>query len=382
MRVFWVVGESSGDHHAARLIEAIRSVDPGWEHFGMGGEAMRDAGCELVADLREAALMGLVEVVRHLPRLLRLRDRLVRQVEQRSIDLVVFVDFPDFNLALAKAIRKHLGKRIKLMYYVSPQVWAWRKGRAKTIAKRVDAMAVLFPFETEVYRPYGLETVFFGHPLTGEVAPSADVATLRKRFGLEEGQDAVAILPGSRRQEVERHLPVQLEALQELRRFQGAQVKGLVARANTVDRAFLDDYVQNVPNVQIVEKGAYDALAAARVGLVKSGTSTVEAALIGTPFVVLYKTSPVTFRLARLLVRGVRYIAMVNVLADREVVRERIQGEATPGVLARDLLELWEGPRREEVVSGLEQVASSLGDPGATARLANWIVTRFGARHA
>lgn len=378
MRTFWVAGESSGDRHAAHLIHEINALNPDWQHRGMGGEQMEREGCQLDANLSEAALMGLVEVIRHLPRLLKLRDRLVDAVDQWQADLVVLVDFPDFNLALAKAIRKRRGSKTKILYYVSPQVWAWRKGRAKTIANRVDAMAVLFPFEQRVYRPYGLETVFFGHPLAGEVEPSASVGELREQFGLREGQEAVAILPGSRAQEIERHLPVQLEALKRLRGQKSDDIVGLIARANTVQKGVLASYIQNVPNVQIVEDGAYDALAAARVGLVKSGTSTVEAALIGTPFVVLYRTSPLTFLLARLLVRGVKYIAMVNVLAGREVVRERIQDEATADNLASDLLELWDGQGRESVTSGLKQVADSLGEPGATARLAAWVVDRFG----
>ncbi|MCB2200041.1 lipid-A-disaccharide synthase [bacterium] len=380
MRIFWVAGESSGDRHAAHLIHEINALQPDWQHRGMGGEQMEREGCELDANLSEAALMGLVEVIRHLPRLLKLRDRLVIAVDEWQADLVILVDFPDFNLALAKAIRKRRGSKTKILYYVSPQVWAWRKGRAKTIAHRVDAMAVLFPFEQEVYRPYGLETVFFGHPLAGEVEPSASVDELRKRFELKEGQEAVAILPGSRAQEIERHLPVQLQALERLRESKGEDVVGLVARANTVQKGVLSDYLQNVPNVRIVEDGAYDALAAARVGMVKSGTSTVEAALIGTPFVVLYRTSPLTFRLARMLVRGVKYIAMVNVLAGREVVRERIQDEATAGHLASDLLELWVGERRDKTIAGLKGVAESLGESGATARLAVWIVDRFGGK--
>ena len=379
MRAFWVAGESSGDRHAAHLIHEINALNPDWQHRGMGGEQMEREGCQLDANLSEAALMGLVEVVRHLPRLLKLRDRLVDAVDQWQADLVVLVDFPDFNLALAKAIRKRRGSKTKILYYVSPQVWAWRKGRAKTIAERVDAMAVLFPFEQDVYKPFGLETVFFGHPLVGEVEASASVAELRQSFGLTERQQAVAILPGSRSQEIERHLPIQLEALKQLREKKGEDIVGLVARANTVQKGVLADYVRNVKNIQIVETGAYDALAVARVGMVKSGTSTVEAALIGTPFVVLYRTSPLTFRLASWLVKGVKYIAMVNVLAGHEVVRERIQDDATAEILAQDLLDLWEGPSRDRTVDGLKQVAGSLGDPGATGRLAAWVMDRFGA---
>ncbi len=380
MKLFWVAGEESGDRHAARLITALREAAPEWTHAGMGGAAMREAGCETVADISQASLMGLTEVVLHLPRLLRLRRALADEIEARGIDLVIPVDFPDFNLALLALLRRRAargGRRPKILYYISPQVWAWRRGRARTIARRVDAMAVLFPFEGEFYRKYGLETVFFGHPLAGEVAPSADREALREEFGLGGGEEAVTLLPGSRRQEVKRHLPLQLAAVERFRADHPG-VRVLIVRAETVDRAWMESVADGRPWVRIVDGRAYDALAVARAALVKSGTSTVEAALIGTPFTVLYSVSGLTYFLAKLLVRGVRHVAMVNVIAGREIVPERIQGEATPGRLAADLRDLWEGPRREEVIEGLREVTRSLGEAGASRRLAEWIVRRFG----
>jgi len=344
----------------------------------MGGVRMEEAGCQLVANLSEAALMGLAEVVRHLPRLFRLRDRLVRAVGEFHADLIVLVDFPDFNLAFAKAIRRKYRSTIPILYYVSPQVWAWRRGRAKTIARLVDAMAVLFPFEREIYAPYQLETVFFGHPLAGEVKPSGKRSELRKAFGLNASDEVVAILPGSRKQEVERHLPVQLAALELLRSRRSEPIVGLLVCANTVDPGLLRGYVQNIQNVRIVQNAGYDALAVARVAMVKSGTSTLEAALIGTPFVVLYRTSALTFRLARLLVKGVRYIAMVNLLAGREVVKERIQDEVRSDLLVQDLEQIWEGEMRERLIADLTEVSGKLGRPGATRQLAEWICHRFG----
>jgi lipid-A-disaccharide synthase len=378
MNVFWVVGESSGDRHAAHLIRELTSTAPGWSHAGMGGEAMKNAGCELAADLSEVSMMGLTEVVRHLPRLLRLQKRLVEEIESRKVDLVVLVDLPDFNLSLGSRLRKKFGDSLQLFYYVSPQVWAWRKGRAKGIAKLVDAMAVLFPFEVDAYEKYGLETVFFGHPLAGKVAPSKPVPELRNDFSLAEEEEAVAVLPGSRAQEVERLLPVQLEAVEKLREQLRTPVRILVARAGTVSHSMLEAMTAEYANTDIVDEATYDALAVSRTALVKSGTSTIEAAMIGTPFVVLYKVSNLTYRLARLLVRGVKHIAMVNVLADREVVRERIQDEARPELLASDLFDVWDGPERLKVQRGLEEVAASLGKPGATRRLASWMVSKFG----
>ncbi len=377
MHVFWVTGESSGDRHAAHLIRELKRLRPEWTHGGMGGEAMRREGVTLTADLKEAALMGLTEVIRHLPRLFRLRNRLIDAIVDSGAQLVVLVDFPDFNMGVARSLRVRLGRQIPILYYVSPQVWAWRRGRIKTIAKLVDAMAVLFPFEVDVYRPHGLETVFFGHPLVGEVKPSAPLPELRKQFGLLGDEQAVAILPGSREQEVRRHLPVQLAAVKRLRSRLTEPVKVLLAQANTVDRQLLEQLAAGIPDVTIVDN-ARDALAASRVGLVKSGTSTIEALLIGTPYVVMYIVSPLTYRIAKLLIRGVKYIAMVNVLANREIVPEHIQDDANPRRLAQDLERLWDSEDRDKMTQRLKDLSSSLGEPGSTERLAEWMVERFG----
>ncbi len=376
MELFWVVGESSGDRHAAGLMEAVAQRRPEWRHSGMTGEEMRAAGCEAVADIAEAALMGLTEVVRHIPRLLKLRDRLLDEIERRRPGLVILVDFPDFNLNLLKQIRKRFGRSIRVLYYVSPQVWAWRRGRITFMADNLDAMAVLFPFEQELYSEHGLETVFFGHPMVGETAPTMNVNELRDQFEIPPEREAVALMPGSRKQEIERHLPVMLETAERIReRHHGT--RALLVRANTVERELLDKYVDNLPWVRIVESGASDALSVARVGLVKSGTSTVEAALSGTPFAVMYITSASTYAMGRFLIRGVKHIAMVNVLADRRVVPERIQRRATPKQLTADLLRMWEGKTRAKVKRGLREVAKDLGEPGATERLAEWLVQRF-----
>ncbi|MBS1260929.1 MAG: Lipid-A-disaccharide synthase [Calditrichaeota bacterium] len=381
MHVFWITGESSGDRYAAELIGELDRLRPQWTHSGMGGEAMRRAGAEIVADLREATLMGLSEVLGQLPRLFRLRARLLDAIDRGRVQLVVLIDYPDFNLGVARALRRRLGRRVSILYYVSPQVWAWRRYRAKTIARLVDAMAVLFPFELDVYRPHGLETVFFGHPLVGEVTPARSAVRLREKFDLAGDARPVALLPGSREQEVERHLPVQLAAVARVRDRLAEPAPALVARANTVDRALLARLCEGHARVQVVEDSR-DALATAHVALVKSGTSTVEALLIGTPYVVMYKVSPITYELARRLIRGVRHIAMVNVLADRELVPECVQDDANPAHIAAELELLWSGRRREEQVNGLAEIAKTLGEPGATRRLAEWVVARFGNRDA
>jgi len=377
MRLFWIAGESSGDHHAAKLIDELKEIAPSWEHAGMTGVAMKKAGCREVASLKEAALMGLTEVIRHLPRLLKLRDRLIDEIESWNADLLVLVDFPDFNLALAKKLRKRLGDKVKIFYYVSPQVWAWRKGRAKTIAQLSDAMAVLFPFEEEIYKPFGLTTVFKGHPLAGEVKASASISELRERFSISDNEEVIGILPGSRKQEVERLLSVQLEAVEKFRKKSDKKIKILIAKANTVDESLIKDISKGINNIQLVSDASYDVLAVSKVGLVKSGTSTVEAALIGTPFIVLYKVSSMTYMMGKLLIKGVKHIAMANVLAGREVVPERIQHDANAEKLAEDIESLWRGDKREKMISDLNEVATILGDAGGTKRLATWMSNYF-----
>ncbi len=378
MELFWVVGESSGDRHAARLIEAIKQRKSDWRHSGMIGEQMRSAGCEQVADISEAALMGLAEVARHIPRLLKLRNRLIAEIENRKPNLVILVDFPDFNLNLLKQLRKRFGRSISILYYVSPQVWAWRRGRISFMAKHLDTMAVLFPFEQELYSGRGLETVFFGHPMVGETAPDTTPTELQTLYNMQPGEEAVTLMPGSRSQEIERHLPTMIETMERLRR-QKPDTLALLVRANTVDQDTLHPYIAGRPWVHMVENGAPNALSVSRVALIKSGTSTVEASLSGTPFAVMYITSPTTYFLGRLLIRGTRHIAMVNVLAGKRIVPERIQERATPEQLCDDLLRMWDGKTRLKVQHNLKQVADGLGQPGATERLADWVITRFGS---
>lgn len=377
---FWVTGEASGDKHAARLINELNGLDPSLKHSGMCGDAMLAEGCEAVADISEISVMGIVEVVKHLNRILKLRDRLVDAILERKPKLVILVDLPDFNLPLMKALRKKAGRDLKIMYYVSPQIWAWRRGRAKTMAKHLDAMAVLFPFEKQFYEKYNLETVFFGHPLAGEVKPSATVDELRKEFGIQTDQPVVTIMPGSRSHEVERHLPVQLEAFK-LFQKDHPEAAALVVKAGTAPDHLFSSIKQNDPAIKLVPNRTYDALAVSRAALVKSGTSTIETALMGVPFSVMYKVSPMTYRIGKWLIKGVKYIAMVNVLAGREIVPERIQEEATSSRLARDLEYLWAGKYREQVLDGLNEVKKLLGDEGATKRLAAWVHKRFGAEH-
>ncbi len=390
MQIFWIVGESSSDAHAARLIQAIGRIKSGWRHQGMAGSAMREAGCKPIADISEASLMGLTEVIGHLPRMIRLRNRFFEKIASDRPDLVILMDFPDFNLALLKLIRKRLGSSIKVLYYISPQIWAWRRRRAKTMARLLDALAVIFPFEVDFFAKYGLETVFFGHPLVGEIGASASIEKLREEFSIREGQEAIALLPGSRLQEIRRHLPLLLQTVRQIRK-KHPEIVALVTKVPTIRSEIYENYICNYPaglgdrdqysSIKLIDNRTSDILAVSRIGIIKSGTSTVEAALIGTPFCVMYRTSPLTYMLARLLVKGVRHIAMVNVLAGETIVPEFIQDDANVAQLAEAVEKLWEGEDRERVKAGLKRVREKLGEPHSSERLAEWLVRRFGEKN-
>lgn len=379
MHLFWIVGENSGDTHAAKLIAELSALRPSWKHSGMTGPKMIAAGCRQVAHIQEASLMGISEVISQLPRILRLRETLISEITAIHPDLVILVDFPDFNISLMKKLRKRSGQKIRILYYISPQIWAWRKGRAKSLAKHVDAMAVLFPFEVEFYRKYGLETVCFGHPLVGEVHPSKTTETIREELGIRD-RKIIALLPGSREQEVLRILPTQLQAI-DLFRQNHPEVQAVIVKAPGLSSAIFREMTDAFPWAILTEESSYNVLSVSHAALVKSGTSTVETAIAGIPFIVLYKVSRFTYFLARLLIRGVSNIAMVNVLAGKEIVPEFIQKHATPHSLSHALEKIWEGKSRSQMLMDLANLRKQLGEEGATKRLAEWVVNRFGDSH-
>jgi lipid-A-disaccharide synthase len=339
--VMIVAGEASGDQHAARLVRRLRARSPGIAFHGMGGRALREAGVELLVDSTELAVVGVVEVLRHYPRLKAALERLRQTLRERRPDLLVLVDYPDFNLRLARTA-KALG--IPVLYYVSPQVWAWRRGRVETIARLVDHMAVIFPFEVEIYRAAGVPVTFTGHPLAETVRPDRDAADTLRRWGLEPGRRTVALLPGSRRSEIRRLLVPALEAARRLHR-RDPSLQFILPLAPGLDEAALAPWLadRGLP-LALAREDTVNAVAASAAALTASGTATLVVGLLGTPLVIYYKVAWPTYLLGRLLVRGVRHIGMVNVLAGRAIAPEFIQHEARPERLADALWELLERP--------------------------------------
>jgi lipid-A-disaccharide synthase len=358
--VFLVAGEASGDLHAANLLKALRVLEPGIEALGVGGERLRDAGLECVARSEELSVMGLAEVVRDLPRLARLARRVRRTALAKRPDVAVLVDSPDFNLPLARHLRR---AGIPVVIFISPQLWAWRAGRVRRIRRDVRRVLCILPFEVEFYGRHGMPAEFVGHPLVDELAPV--MLELPRRV-----PHALALLPGSRWHEVESLLPAMLAAAGTL----GAAIPELTVRlivAPGLDpervRASLGKAA-----VELVTSDRHRALAACSAALVASGTATLECALLGVPMVVGYRLHPVSYLMARFLVR-VPHVALVNLVAGEGVVPELVQDAFTPEALAREAAALLAGAG-EGQRAGLAEVRRRLGEVGASERAAGAVL--------
>lgn len=359
--VFLSAGEESGDQHGARVARALKERWPDVRLVGLGGPRMEAEGVELLAGLDDLAVMGFTEVLAHLPFFWKLERRVATLLDTGEIDLVIPVDYPGFNLRLA---RNGADRGIPVLYYIAPQVWAWKKGRAARLARDATQIAVILPFEVPIFEEAGGNVTFVGHPLLDRPDDVPDRTPFLESLGLDADRPVLALFPGSRRQELDRHLEPFLGAADRVRE-EVPEIQVVVARAGSVSE---DRYVGvDAP----VTDQSRALLRHARAALVKSGTSTLEAALEGTPFVTAYRTSPVTHFLARRLVSLDR-IALANLVAGEDVTPEAIQGDVTPDRLAgllRPLLDP-DAPERREMVRRLAKVRKALGEPGAARRVA------------
>ncbi len=357
-------GEPSGDLYAGDLVRHLRDLAD-VEVFGLGGDRLEAEGGRLLAHVRDLAVVGLLEVLRHIRRLSAVFRSVLEEVDRERPGVAVLVDYADFNLRLARELRR---RGIPVVYYVSPQVWAWRPGRIRAIRENVAHMVVIFPFEEPLYRERGVPVTFVGHPLVDLVRPAEDRAAFLAAQGLDPTRPVVAVLPGSRPQEVEHNLPPIAGALR-LLRARRAELQLVLAVAPSLDPALFDRALAGLP-VARVAGHSHALLGAASAGIVASGTATVEAALMDLPMVVVYRLSPITYALGRPFVRVPHY-AMANLIAGREVVKELIQSDFRPESVTREVLALLEEPgRRDRVKEGLAEVRARLGPPGASARAA------------
>jgi lipid-A-disaccharide synthase len=356
--VLIVAGEASSDRHAAGLVRALKKFRPELSLFGMGGTELRRAGVETVVDSEESgSAMGLSELGGNLKKTVSGFRCLAAEIKKRRPALAVLVDYPDFNLRLAKVLSR---EKVKVLYFIGPQLWAWRRGRIRQMKRFVDRVAVIFPFEEQFYRAHGMEADFVGHPFLDEPWPEVDRAAFFREIGLNPALPAVALLPGSRKPEVERLLPPMVEGFLRERRIRpGLQAIVPVAPGLSVD--FLKQLAPEAPGLVFRSVSAREVLSVADAAVVASGTATVEAALSRTPFFVVYKFSSFTYRVARLLVRGVRSFAMVNLVAGRQIVPELLQREVTGERIAAEFERLLGDPvLRERLKRDFELVAKRL----------------------
>jgi lipid-A-disaccharide synthase len=368
VRVFISAGEASGDLYASRVVAALRLRHPDAEFFGCAGPRMQAAGVRPIVDSRSIAVVGLVEVLVHIPRIWLQFRKLARAIVAEKPDIAVLTDAPDFHLPLAKKIRK---QGVPLVYLIAPQAWAWRQGRVRTLRATVNRLLCIFPFEEEFFQSHGVPTSYLGHPLGRIVKPSLSRREFCQKFNLPQDRPIVTLLPGSRHGETERHMPILLDAVKRIGNgvtFVLALPPGFGAETTN----FWEPVRQS--SIQVMEGSTWDALAHADLCLAASGTVTIEAALLGTPMVTFYRVNALSWILGRRLVRA-PFLSMVNLVAGRQMVPELIQGEMTGERIAAEAISLMnDNGARAAMRADLSEVAAKLAskrDPMETA--AEWI---------
>ncbi len=370
-KIFIIAGEHSGDMHGAQLAAAIKELAPDTLVRGLGGPLMGNAGVDLLIDTSVHTSMGLTEVLASIPQHIRMLGRTIREIKTWHPDVVVPIDYPDFNLRVAARLD---GSGIPVVYYVSPQIWAWRSSRIKKIRKYVKKMLVIFPFEESYYKQRGVEAKFVGHPLLDRLAAHPPAADLREKLGVPGDAPLIGILPGSRSAVYARHWPYAWKAARIIA-GERPDAHFAVALSGGVERSIAEESRKNAPceNFHFYEQNGSDVVASSTVLLAASGTSTVEAAILGTPMVVFYRMSPLSFVLARRMV-SVSRIAMCNLIAEKNAVPELIQNDATPEAMAEKILNLLNEKTRGAQVRELAVVRERLGAPGASSRAAGEIL--------
>ena len=367
-----VTGEASGDLHGARLVRAMQEQDPQFKFCGMGGEELAAAGVEMLFDAAKIAVVGVTEVISHLGDILAARKTLLNRMIAAPPALLILIDYPDFNLLLAAKAKK-LG--IPIFYYISPQVWAWRKGRTRKIGRLTDRIGVILPFEKEFYARYGVSVDFVGHPLMDAVHTSMGRSEFLSQHGIPTDNTIIGLLPGSRSKEICNLLPDFLKAAHRLANTLESDCTFLIPKASTVSLDLLlenglAEYKKQL-DIRVISENRYDLMGACAAVVAASGTVTLELAILDIPTVVTYRVSPRTYRLGRLLIRNVKFFSLVNLIGERRIIPELLQDEVTPEAIAGELVQLlMNHEERERVLQGLADVRGRLGEPGASERAA------------
>jgi lipid-A-disaccharide synthase len=355
VRILISAGEASGEMYGAQLVAALRRRDPSADIFGVGGDRMRAAGCDTVVDTKDLAVVGISEILSHLPKIYGCFRQLIAEADKRRPDLAVVIDSPAFNWRVARQMHK---RGIPVVYYVCPQFWAWRQGRVRLLRKYITKALVIFPFEEKFYRDRGVDATFVGHPLADLPLPTVDRSAYAALHKLDLAKPWITLMPGSRVKEVRMNLPAMLQSAVKL----GWGYEFLLPVAPTLDRGFLESLMARPLPVRLVPE-ALPALHLSRAGIIASGTATVEAAMMSTPFVMVYRVTPLTYLLGRSRVK-VSHFAMVNLIAGEEIVPELVQHDFTAEkVVARMNEILPYGPARDNMIAGLAQVKARLRGP-------------------
>ena len=363
-----VAGEASGDQLGASLLQELKARRPELRLVGIGGQGMSPYLDRKVADVADLSVMGLVEVVRHLPRLKRIFAELLAVAKEEGVGGALLIDYPGFNLRLAKALRGAI-PGIRLHQYVCPQVWAWKAGRIPELGRSLDVLYCLFDFEPALFTEYPVEALCLGHPLVDVVKPEMGREAFLHHAGLDPDRRTVALLPGSRHGEVSRLLPPFVELV---KAWKGMPLQWVLPLAPTLDEAWVRSFLGEAP-VHIVRDCGFAARAHADAALVASGTATLETALLGTPFAVVYRFHPFTYLVGKLVVK-IPYFSLPNIVAGREVVKELVQGQVTPGTLATVLEGLLDPARAEAMRRDFAGIRARLGEPGSAARVAEHLL--------
>ncbi|HEX7757342.1 MAG TPA: lipid-A-disaccharide synthase [Niabella sp.] len=372
-RYYIIAGEASGDLHGGNLVAALKVIQPGCEIRGWGGDKMAAAGMEVVKHYKDLAFMGFLEVMMNLKTILRNLRSCKEDILAFRPDVLILIDYPGFNLRIAKWARQ---QNIKIAFYISPQVWAWKEGRVKMMKRCIDKMLVILPFEQEYYKnKWDWEVDYVGHPLIEEIDRKKKAGTdliIRDAAGRPVSKPVIALLPGSRKQEIEKKLPVMLAVSKNFPDYQF-----VVAQAPAVEDAFYKQFTNPYPNISIVQNRTYDVLLQATAALVTSGTATLETALFGVPEVVCYKGSEISYQIAKRVI-SIQYISLVNLIMNREIVKELIQGEMNEKNITAELKALlFNEPRKQQLKDDYEQLYQVLAAKGDASRSAATIITHL-----
>ena len=369
-RILISAGEASGDLHAGSVTRAIKQLEPEAEIFGMGGDCLREAGGEVLFDIKDHSVMGFVEVLKRLPDIWKLRSAFIELMDCRRPDVLLTIDYPGFNMRLAKLAKE---RGIKVVSFIAPSAWAWRPSRAAGVVKVVDKIASIFPFEYDLYKSYGADIEFVGHPLVDTVKPSLPRTEAEQLAGKRDGHPLVLLMPGSRTMEIQRLLPDMLAAAKILKQMR-PDIDIAMPRAVTIAREMLEAPVKQAGlDIKLTEGHNYDVMSVADLAIATSGTVTLEAALCGLGCEILYKASPISFWIAKQVVE-IPHIGLPNIVAGRLIEPELLQDDCIPEKIAGTALELLEPKRYELLQKDLQEVKEKLGAPGAVKRVAELVL--------